>query len=92
MPKVYNKHHGDAPPDAVYIGRGSVWGNPFRIGMGDPPMTRDDAVECYEVLLTMVRKDLVERAKRELVGKDLICFCAPLRCHGDYLLKIANEE
>lgn len=32
----------------------------------------------------------VEAVKRELVGKDLICFCAPKGCHGDVLLKVAN--
>ena len=28
----------------------------------------------------------------ELKGKDLVCYCKPARCHGDYLLKIANED
>lgn len=27
----------------------------------------------------------------ELRGKDLVCFCTPLRCHCDALLKKANE-
>jgi hypothetical protein len=31
-PRVYNKHHGNAPADAVYIGRGSPYGNRFVIG------------------------------------------------------------
>lgn len=30
-PKLYNRKTG-APADAVYIGRGSAWGNPFPIG------------------------------------------------------------
>lgn len=29
MPKVFNKHHKNAPKNAVYIGRGSIWGNPY---------------------------------------------------------------
>ena len=33
-PRVYNKHHGDAPPGAIYIGRGSPWGNRFVIHRG----------------------------------------------------------
>lgn len=32
MCKVLNKHHAGIPAGAVYIGRGSKWGNPFRIG------------------------------------------------------------
>jgi hypothetical protein len=34
----------------------------------------------------------MEAAKRELKGKDLVCYCAPLACHGDVLSRIANEE
>ena len=33
-PRVYNKPHGDAPPGAIYIGRGSPWGNRFVIHCG----------------------------------------------------------
>ncbi|WP_348984205.1 DUF4326 domain-containing protein, partial [Mesorhizobium mediterraneum] len=32
MCRVRNKHHAGVPRGAVYIGRGSKWGNPFRIG------------------------------------------------------------
>ncbi len=32
MCRVLNKHHTGVPAGAVYIGRGSKWGNPFRIG------------------------------------------------------------
>ena len=33
MCKVLNKHTAGSHEDAVYIGRGSKWGNPFRIGI-----------------------------------------------------------
>ncbi len=29
IPRLYNRHHGNAPPEAVYIGRGSPYGNPY---------------------------------------------------------------
>jgi hypothetical protein len=32
----------------------------------------------------------MDAAKRELSGKDLVCFCAPKGCHGDVLLEVAN--
>ena len=32
MCRVLNKHHAGVPAGAVYIGRGSKWDNPFRIG------------------------------------------------------------
>jgi Domain of unknown function (DUF4326) len=71
----------------VYIGRPSKWGNPFVIG---PDGTRDDVVRKYEEYL-MLNPKLMEEAKQELKGKDLVCFCAPLSCHGDILSRIANE-
>lgn len=40
----------------------------------------------------MTHPELVELAKKELKGKDLVCWCAPKLCHGDVLLEIANVE
>jgi len=87
-PKVLNKYHGGMKPGVVYIGRGSIYGNPFIIGKdGD----RDDVINKYEEYL-MRNTELLAKVKANLRGKDLVCFCAPKRCHGDVLLKIANEE
>jgi len=91
MNKVHNRHHATAPIDAVYIGRGSLYGNLFVIGAPHPetgkPMTRDDVCDLYEqrILPTL---DLTP-----LIGKDLICFCKPLRCHGDSILnELSNRS
>lgn len=71
----------------VYIGRPGPWGNRFRIGRdGD----RTEVIRKYERWIR-ARPELVARAKRELRGKVLGCFCAPLPCHGDVLLKIADK-
>jgi len=35
---------------------------------------------------------LVDRAKRELKGKILGCWCKPLDCHGDILRAVADES
>lgn len=84
-PKVWNKHHRNAPADAVYIGRGSKWGNPFEIGKhGD----RDQVIKLFS---EQVKKEHHAIIKAELKGKHLVCFCAPKACHGDLLLKIANS-
>jgi hypothetical protein len=32
MCRILNKHHGAMPPTAIYIGRGSRWGNPRSCG------------------------------------------------------------
>ena len=42
MSRVLNKHEVGVPAGAVYIGRGSKWGNPFRIGP-DGDRTAKDA-------------------------------------------------
>lgn len=88
MPKVLNKYKDIIPPNAKYIGRGSPYGNPFIIGKhGD----RNMVCESYEASLK-TNPVLVEKIKRELRGYDLVCFCKPQRCHGDILLRIANED
>ena len=92
MPKVWNKHHKDYPKDAVYIGRGSPWGNHFVIGKdGD----REEVIRRHAAhleALMMMHPGLRDYIKKNLAGKDLVCFCAPKACHGDLLLQIANEK
>ena len=94
QPKVHNKYHRTAPPDAVYIGRGSPYGNPFTHLTGTKATTvvddRDKACEEFEKWASS-NPQFITDVKRNLRGKHLVCFCKPKRCHGDYLLRIANE-
>lgn len=87
MPKVHNKYKNTAPPDAVYVGRGSPFGNPFMMGVDGG---RNEVCDKFEAKVE-ADEILKQRIKTELKGKDLICFCAPKRCHGDYLIRIANS-
>lgn len=94
--KVYNKHHKNAPGDAVYIGRPSKWGNPFthlktKTSAEVLVATREEAVSRYKEWL-LGQPELVAAAKRELKGRDLVCWCCPAACHGDVLIEIANQE
>ena len=82
--KVWNKRNGDAPPDAVYVGRPSKWGNPFTIGRDG---TREEVITKY---LHWLPDSGLNPA--ELEGKNLVCWCAPLPCHADILLKLANPS
>jgi hypothetical protein len=85
MCRVLNKHKTGVPSGAVYIGRGSKWGNPFHTGAdGD----RATVIAKHESWLRDQHHLL--RALDELRGCDLVCFCAPLPCHGDLLLWLAN--
>ena len=88
MPKVLNKYLDGFPWGSVYIGRPSLLGNPFSIGKDG---TREDVIEKYRKWID-TQPELIVKIKRELFGKDLVCFCKPLSCHGDILLKIANCE
>lgn len=69
----------------VYIGRGSIWGNPFPIG---PNATREQVIVAFELHLLASPK-LLARVS-ELHGKRLQCFCAPEPCHGDVLAHYAD--
>jgi prephenate dehydrogenase len=85
MCRVLNKHHAGIPAGAVYIGRGGKWGNPFRIGRdGD----RATVITKYE--RSLADQHHLLRALDELRGHDLVCFSAPLACHGDLLRRLAN--
>jgi hypothetical protein len=89
-PKVWNKRDPDHPfgPNAVYVGRPSKWGNPFRVTKRD---SNEEACARYRNWLG----DKIARGTldpEELRGKHLICWCAPLQCHADILLELANQE
>jgi hypothetical protein len=71
----------------VYIGRPSVWGNPYVIGRdGD----RATVIRKYRDMI-QGRPALLARAKRELAGKTLGCYCAPQACHGDVLADLVSS-
>ena len=79
---------GSAPADAVYIGRGSAWGNPFVIGKhGDRAEVIAKFRAHASAYLQANPNWLVP-----LQEKDLVCFCAPLACHGDVLIQMIKGE
>lgn len=83
---VYKDPSARSRPDSVYIGRPGPWGNPFVIGEGG---TREEVIEKYRGYLRD-NPEFAKLVKRELKGKNLVCFCAPKPCHGDVLLALAN--
>lgn len=82
----------------VYIGRslymggwrlpGSPLANPFKVDSKCKD-SRSIAIQQYETMIRS-RPDLMELV-RSLKGKTLCCWCKPLPCHGDVLLKIIAE-
>lgn len=88
------------PPNTVYVGRPTKWGNPYFIvsATGDEEHKRQERINAVENYRTWVyacnaRSTLdIPRIRAELRGKDLACWC-PLDqpCHADVLLEIANS-
>lgn len=78
------------PDGAVYVGRPTVWGNSFRVGIDG---SAEQCVARYRnrILENIWSVPNKARIKEELAGKDLACWC-PLDkpCHADVLLEIAN--
>lgn len=77
----------------VYIGRPSIWGNPFSHRRDSAARylvaTVAEALAQYEVWLKLQRPDLLARLP-ELRGKALGCWCKPGPCHGDILARLAD--
>ncbi|KKK50084.1 hypothetical protein LCGC14_3128570 [marine sediment metagenome] len=86
------------PPNTVYVGRPSKWGNPFKVGVVSAyagGRKIQDLRYAYSIYRAVAPENamLVAEAQRELKGKNLACWC-PLDgpCHADVLLEIANER
>lgn len=74
----------------VYIGRGSLWGNPYVIGKHG---SREFVIACYkDWFLTKLAGDPKFREEtHKLRGKVLGCFCKPKPCHGDIIAKFLDD-
>ena len=92
--QILGLHPNVVPDGALYIGRHtrngwacSKWHNPFRVG---PDGDRAEVIRKYRAWVC--DEPELMAALPELRGKDLICWCAPLACHGDVLLELARQE
>ena len=63
------------------------WGNPFTI---QEYGSRARVIDMYKHWL-IGEIDEGKLDLSELRGKDLVCWCAPLPCHADILLELANK-
>lgn len=87
--------HGQVPDGAVYVGRqapglpANPWHNPHSVRTHG----RETALELYRAYLA-ANPHIVARARVELAGRDLACWCPitdgagrPVPCHADILLE-----
>jgi hypothetical protein len=83
MTRVVNVRH---EPCDVYIGRPSIFGNPFTTGSH---RSREGAIDMYRShFYQKIRMDVdFKKAIQSLKGKTLGCYCKPLACHGDIFVE-----
>lgn len=82
-------HWVDRPEGSAYIGRPTIYGNPFHIGRdGD----RTAVINLYrQYFMNRMRNDEVFRlAVHGLKGRVLVCHCKPMDCHGDVIAEYLN--
>lgn len=90
-PQVLNMRHfrnRPLPDNAVLVDRTTKWGNPFKVGRD--AKTNEEAVKLFDEYLDK-HPELKAAAKRELKGKDLVCWCFPKDCHACTWLRVAND-
>ena len=75
------------PPNTVYVGRPTRWGNPFLMA----EWGRQGAIDRYRLWLES-KLDVWADFLEPLKGKDLACWC-PLNkpCHADILLEFLER-
>ena len=90
---------------ARYVGRGSTWGNPWRVGdaviacttpaqdgtqrMREFVVNDAIAVALYRQAFELDLLDILTGLR----GHDLMCWCPPDRaCHADVLIELANGD
>ena len=84
--RIQKKNYYDSSwrsnPNAVYVGRPSRWGNPYKIGRDG---TREQVLAKYRRWL---ENELIDNPYflEPLRGKDLVCFCKLTEaCHADII-------
>lgn len=107
MIKVVNKHTHQPTSNDVYIGRGSILGNPYSsIKDRDTKATvicdtREESIAKFRQHIELAIKDKVKPYTRELnriykLAKEgdvnLVCFCSPKSCHGDVIKEIIESK
>ena len=99
-PKWDNLKEFCEDPDNLYIGRRGIvfvnkerypkqdskWCNPFKV---TKKQDRETCCSFYmDYIIEKIIDDPVKYDINELRNKRLGCWCCPLECHGDYLIKI----
>lgn len=74
-------------PYDIYIGGGSIWGNPFKMYS---EADRRKVIQQYREYI--LNKPELMAQLHTLKDKTLGCYCKPKACHGDVLVELINER
>jgi len=77
------------PPNTVYVGRPSKWGNPYKVSEFNDPD------ECLRLYRDWLQRNLNGKPDflDPLKGKDLACWCRLDKpCHADILLEFLEAK
>jgi len=93
--------HAETMDEAVFVGPGTKWANPFKKPDTDTLRGEPDVEAAYqrggwrEAAKLLYLEYLAEEGLDpcELRGKDLVCTCKLTDpCHADVLLELANRQ
>lgn len=84
MCRVVNRHKEKYD---IYIGRGTVWGNPYK----DMPRAKMLALFRVYFLNKVKSGEITIDQLKSLQGKRLGCSCFPKPCHGDFIVRVVNK-
>jgi hypothetical protein len=68
----------------VYIGRGSIFGNPFVMGRDGDRTTVIQKYREYALKNPRLLREIAILPEDAILG----CFCKPLACHGDVIVEL----
>ena len=93
VPKLVNKRTARPREGDVYIGRPSLFGNPFETGTAG---TRAEVIAKYKQYFEeRIGRDLAFRTAVDALAAvpRLVCWCTPLPCHGQVIIDyLKNKE
>lgn len=80
----------------IYVGRTMPGHGPACVDQGwsNPYRVKEHGRSAIRLYLDMLVRhpEIVMRARRELHGKVLACWCAPRPCHGEALARLADGD
>lgn len=107
MIKVIHKKDADKYDNVIYVGRGSVLGNPYTSIQGRETLakfvvdSRQESIQCYKEYLLKCIEEKEEKICSIMNDIYLLsskgdvclaCYCSPRSCHGDIIKQVVESK